>query len=99
VSFDALEVRTNAAVMRRLSNARAFKAPANTNSFPVIFDQDLVESTTGATVSAAMPSALDADVADLVPHESLLTIKGVEYIVRDKRPDGSGFTVLVLEVA
>lgn len=93
-AFAAIEARANAAVMAKLSNALA---TVGVTDVPVIFDNGFQQ--TEVQVSATVPTAtmLDAAAAGLTSNTSQLTIKGVTYLVVDKQPDGSGFTLLVLQ--
>jgi hypothetical protein len=98
VSFASLEERTNAAVMRRLSNARA-SIVGGSGDFPVIFERASVDTQTGASANLPLADALDIDVAGFVPHQTQLVIRGATYTVLDLQPDGTGMTKLVLEDA
>lgn len=99
MSFASLEDRANAAVIKRLSNARALKVGA-AQDFPIIFDRAFVD--TGAGVGGTMPmfDALSTDLAGVVPHATQVVIDGgTTYKVLDLQPDGTGFTKVLLEVA
>lgn len=99
MSFADLEQRTNAAVMRRLSNARALKVGA-TEDFPVIFSHGTVETSVGATAVAPMADALDSDITGVIAQSTQVTIDGTTtYLVIDLQPDGSGMTRLLLQEA
>lgn len=98
MSFADLEERTNAAVMRRLSNATA--TPSAGGAIPVIFDKASIEALGGEiTTDAPVAMAYTADVAAYVSNVTTLTIRGASYMLRDKKPDGTGFTLLILEDA
>lgn len=94
-AFAAIEARANAAVMAKLANATATVGAGT--PFPVIFDNGYQQ--TDVQVSATVPTAtaLDADAAGLVSNSSQPVIRGVTYLVVDKQPDGTGFTLLVLQ--
>lgn len=100
MSFAALEQRANAAVMRRLSNARA-KPVGEFTDFPVIFDIASLQTPAGVSAAQPLATALDSDVASfrINADGAQLEIKEVTYTVQDLQPDGTGFTVIVLEVA
>jgi hypothetical protein len=97
VSFADLEARTSEAVMRQLSNAIA--TPLVGPAVTVIFDRAHIDAL-GIDVSATHPvaQAASADVAGWVPHSTQLAINGVDYMLRDTHPDGTGLTLLMLEV-
>jgi hypothetical protein len=102
VSFADLEARANAAVMRRLANARALRV-GRVEDFAVIFDIGSLETDTGATASSPLATALDSDVDGFEAHSTQVKVTKngttTTYTVRDLRPDGAGFTVMVLESA
>ena len=66
----------------------------------VIFDRAHIEAM-GGEVSGTGPIALavTADVASFTPNATSITIGGIAYTVRDIQPDGTGMSLLVLEVA
>lgn len=99
MSFADLEVRADAAVMRRLANARALVVGA-AEDFPVIFDSDVVETAPGVTATMRTFDALNSDLAGVVPHETQLVINsGQTYTVRDQQPLSAGMSRVVLEKA
>ena len=98
MSFAALEARVNAAVMGRLWNARALPVGGE-QDFPVVFDADQAVSSIGITAQGPVASCADDDAQSIVSNETLLEIRGVQYLVRDVKPDGAGLTTLVLEIA
>lgn len=101
MSFATLEQRTNAAVMRRLANARGYVQGAQGgDGIPLIFDQATLAAM-GGEITAAAPraTAWSADCADFQSDRTRLTINGASYILRDLQPDGTGFTLLILETA
>jgi hypothetical protein len=98
MSFADAEARVAASALARVSNATANVAGG---SFPVIFDRDFLAALGGQiNASGPMCSALSADVtANDVAFGTLVTINDVDYTVRDVQPDGTGMTVLILELA
>lgn len=66
----------------------------------VIFDRAHIE-TFGGDVSGTRPVALavSSDVAAWTPNSTTLVISGTTYTLRDKQPDGTGMSVLELELA
>jgi hypothetical protein len=71
----------------------------------VIFDRAQIQALNGEiTATGPVALAVSADVADWVPHETQLTIAATagtpeaDYILRDTQPDGTGLTLLILEV-
>jgi hypothetical protein len=98
VSFADLETRTNAAVMRRLSNARALRVGAS-EDFPVIFDRATLESPMGVTATAPVATALDTDLTGFASNSTQVVIGSTTFTVRDIQPDGTGMSLLVLEAA
>jgi hypothetical protein len=97
MSFADLEQRSNAAVMRRLSNARAAMI-GGSGDFPVIFDRAHIEAQ-GVSASAPVVTALDSDITaqGVVSNVSQLAVRGHTYTVRDIQPDGTGMSLLILE--
>lgn len=98
MSFADLEQRVNAAAMRRLSNARAQRV-GDSEDFPVIFDRAFVEVALGAGAYRPTASAQDSDIAGFASDETQLVINGSTYVVRDLQPDGTGWTLMILEAA
>lgn len=94
MSFAALEARTNAAVLRRLSNARGDFDGAD---FPVIFDRSYVELNGGIGATRPVASVATDLLADCVPQSTQINIDGTTYLVTDMQPDGTGMTLLILE--
>jgi hypothetical protein len=66
----------------------------------VIFDRAHIQAM-GGEISGTGPIALavSADVAAFVPHTTTLSIAGNTYTLRDMQPDGTGMTLLVLELS
>jgi hypothetical protein len=96
MSFADAEARTAEAVIRRLSNATA--TPWSGEPVSVIFDRATIQALGGEiTASGPVALALPAAVADWAAHSTQLTIASVDYMLRDKQPDGTGLTLLVLE--
>lgn len=98
--FTALEVRANASVMARLSNAVASYTPAvgAARDVLVIFDaeyQEVVDGLVASSGPAAVCSLLDVPAA--ARGESMV-IRGVEYEVVKPMPDGVGLTALRLRL-
>lgn len=96
MSFATLEARANAAVLRRLSNARGTFGGAD---FPIIFDRAYVELADGIGATRPVASVASDLLAACVPHTTQITIGGKAYLVRDMQPDGTGMTLLILEAA
>ncbi|HEY8359339.1 MAG TPA: hypothetical protein VIL30_17960 [Ramlibacter sp.] len=96
MSFATLEQRTNAVVMRRLSNARARRV-GDSADFPVIFERAHAELA-GVSTTVPTATAADSDLAGFVAQTTQVEIVGaLTYTVIDMRPDGTGLTLLVLE--
>jgi hypothetical protein len=96
--FAAVEAGMNADVLRMLANAVA--TPAVGDPILVIFDKTTIETFGGEITSdGPVALALTADVAAYVSNVTTLTIKGGAYLLRDKKPDGTGMTLLILEDA
>lgn len=98
--FAALEVRANASVMARLSNAVASYTPGAgvARDVLVIFDaqyQEVIDGLVASSGPAAICSMLDAPSA---ARGDLLTIRGVDYQVVKPMPDGAGLVVLQLRL-
>lgn len=66
----------------------------------VIFDRAHIEAM-GGEISATAPVALavEADVTAWTPDSTTVTIGGTTYTLRDKHPDGTGLTLLILQAA
>jgi len=99
-SFAALEVRANASVMARLSNAVASYTPSGgvARDMLVIFDanyQEVIDGLVASSGPSAVCSTLDAPA---VARGDLLTIRGVDYQVVKPMPDGAGLTRLQLRL-
>jgi hypothetical protein len=92
--FVAMEARTAAAVMRHLANAQA---TLGSSTFPVLFNAAYADPL-GMAGTAPRATALSVDAA-AATLGTALTINGTAYTVRDKQPDGTGMTVLLLESA
>jgi hypothetical protein len=97
MSFAALETRANAAVMRRLANARARRV-GDATDFAVIFDRRFVEVAGDVGATYPVATAQDSDLTGFASNETQVEIGAVTYTVRDIQPDGTGMSVLVLEV-
>lgn len=98
MSFADLEARANAAVMRRLANARALKAGA-AEDFPVVFGAGYVQGFEEGGVDGVVPrcKALASDVAaHAIVTGTELSIGGTTYYVRSPQPDGTGMVTLLL---
>ncbi len=98
--FAALEVRANASVMARLSNAVASYTPAGgfARDMLVIFDanyQEVIDGLVASTGPSAVCSALEAPS---VARGDLMTIRGVAYQVVKPMPDGAGLVLLQLRL-
>jgi hypothetical protein len=82
----------------------AFPAQATTRfrevvSFQVIFDNGYAGAL-GDRLESAQPQAVarSADLVDLV-HGSLITINGVDYLLANHQPDGTGMSTIFLELS
>jgi hypothetical protein len=96
VSFADLEARVNTSAMQRVANAIA--TPLIGDPVSVIFDRAHIEVVGGlASASAPLAQAFTADIEAWVPHETQLAINGLDYILRDAQPDGTGWSLLILE--
>lgn len=74
--------------------------PGTGSAITVIFDKATVEALGGEiTTDAPVALAVSADVAGYVSNVTTLTINGASYLLRDKKPDGTGLTLLILEDA
>jgi hypothetical protein len=96
-AFADIEQDIATASMGLLANAVA--RTANGSEIDVIFDLLPVDAIGGA-IDGSGPSmrALDSDVAGLnLAHGTIVTIRGVGYKVSNPRPDGTGWTTLLLE--
>lgn len=73
--------------------------PGAGSAITVIFDRAQIAAM-GGDISGTMPVALaqTADAAAFTAHTTHLTIRSIPYTVRDIQPDGTGLSVLVLEV-
>ena len=73
--------------------------PSSGSAFSVIFDRAQVVAL-GGDISGTEPVGLarSADVSSLTLKSSTLTISGTQYRLIDKEPDGTGLTLLRLEV-
>lgn len=92
--FAAAEARLNQAVFARLSNAQAVL-----DGTPIdgIFDRDYVQVFDGIASSGPMFTAPSASVSAATTI-SLLTVAGNTYRVRSVQPDGTGVSLLLLEL-
>lgn len=95
MSFAEFEARSADAVMSSISNATA--TVSGGASFSVIFDSNYVDA---LGISTNQPAAVcaDADCAGLTLG-SVISIRGATYTVREPKPDGTGLTTLLLELA
>lgn len=97
--FAALESRVNAAVLGHLANAVATLA----GGAPVrcIFDRDYEHAGVGALGMASTQPAITLASADVPanPVGQLVQVAGGRFAVAEHLPDGTGMSVLVLEVA
>lgn len=99
MSFAAAEARTAEVAVRQLSNATATPVGGGP-AISVIFDRATIEAMGGAiTTDGPVALAQDADVAAYVSHSTQLTINGATLTLIDKKPDGTGLTLLILEDA
>jgi hypothetical protein len=99
MSFADLEARTAASVMRVMANATALLTGGA--SFPVVFE-NAYAAAMGGNVSALQPqaTATSADVSNRdIGFGFGLSINDTDYKVRDMQPDGTGLTLLILELA
>jgi hypothetical protein len=97
VSFAAAEAAVNSAVISALWNARGDFGGAD---FPVIFDNGSGESAVGIVSNEPTAVVEDVQLAGVVANTSQLRIDaGVSYLVRGIRPDGTGLSTLILELA
>lgn len=97
--FAAVEEGIASSTMRMLANAVARTALGE--DFPVVFDQASIGAI-GGEIDGTGPNmqALDTDVASLdLEHGALVTIRDVDYKVSNPRPDGTGWTLFLLERA
>ena len=72
--------------------------PESGAAVDVILDRAYI-ARLGGEISAAGPVAVaqSTDVADWPAHETIVTISGTRYVLRDLQPDGTGLTTLALE--
>jgi hypothetical protein len=107
MSFAALEVRTNAAVMRRLSNAVAtvvLPVAAAGETIDGIFDAAYLLIDAGSGIESSAPvltlpdASIPAAMATALEQGDAVTlaIGGVTYNVVEHKPDGTGLTLLRL---
>lgn len=93
-TFAALEARVNRAVISRVANAAVVLGAA---TFYGIFDKTYVDPL-GITSSEPRLVAKSTDVASATLGTPI-TVNGTAYTVREKQPDGTGMTTLLLEAA
>lgn len=94
--FAAIEARINAAAFAHVANATADFGAGHTASG--IYSNGYAEAfgmVTGSSPSISLPAG---DVATVSIGASL-TINAIAYLVAEKRPDGSGSVLLILETA
>lgn len=92
----ALEARLNASCMGRMTNARG---DFGAEDFPIIFDNAFVDMSTGAGALRPTAAVEDGNIPDTFkPNTSVLCVDATtSYMVRDAQPDGTGWTLLILE--
>lgn len=91
--FAAAQARLNQAVFRHLPNEEAL---LDGNSVDVIFDRNYLNADGMASTS---PAALaDSALVAAATQASLLVVAGNTYRVRSIEPDGTGSTLLRLEL-
>lgn len=98
-AFAALEASVNNAVMAHLSNATA-----TLNGVEVVgmFDNSYHAGDIGIGMASTQPAFTTLTANVVVVGEAvgqLLTINGVSYYVAAHEPDGTGMSLLLLEVA
>lgn len=96
--FAAMEARANAAVMRRLANA---DATVGGHAVQGVFDNAHTLGAAGpfgvATTQPRLTCATAQVPAD--PVGQAVVVAGGSYVVAEHQPDGTGISVLLLEVA
>lgn len=92
--FAAIEARISRAVQAHLANATAVLAG---QSFAVVFDAAYADPL-GIAGTAPRAQCVSADVSTAT-FGTPITVNGAAYTVREKQPDGTGMTVLLLEAA
>lgn len=99
--FDAIQVRSNAAVLRSLSNATAV---IGSQQVLCMFDNAHTLGAVGgfagmgiATTQPRITCATTQVPAD--PVGQAVAVAGGSYVVAEHQPDGTGVSVLLLEVA
>jgi hypothetical protein len=96
MSFADLESRVNAACMRLLFNAEATPLVGGA-PFSVIFDAAFVSPLDPLASVAPAARVLDSDLAASdIAQGAVVSIRDVDYEVRELEPDGVGMTVLRL---
>lgn len=94
--FAALQAQLNSAVIEHLSNATADFSAAGT--VDGIFRKDYAESF--GMVSGSTPVFESEDSAfPALSRGQGVNILGVDYLIAEIRPDGTGMTKLILEAA
>lgn len=96
-SFAALETRVNAAVLARLANARVLLGGVDVD---VIFENPSATAGGGLGMASTAPTVklLTASVP-ANPVGQTFDVAGVTWEIADHDPDGTGWSVLVLERA
>jgi hypothetical protein len=106
--FDALEARTNRAILQKLANATA--EIGSGAAFPVIFDAEFRAGMVGVVGMGASSPQLYVSNADVPPDfigSEIVVRAGADgapatWLVADRQPDGEqqvGLTLVVLERA
>jgi 2-methylaconitate cis-trans-isomerase PrpF len=96
MSFAALETRVNASVMKVMANASA--TVDGVAGVAGIFKIEYVESNGGNGMSGLLPTfkTLSSNVPATPVGKSLVNA-GLNYVIAEPKPDGTGLTLLILE--
>jgi hypothetical protein len=96
MSFSTLEKRVNASVMKIMANALA--TIDGTSGVAGIFKIECVESAGGNGMSGLLPTfkTLSTNVPATPVGKSLVNA-GLNYVIAEPKPDGTGLTLLILE--
>jgi len=100
MSFATAQARANVSVFKHLANARA---TFGGRSFDILFRSAYSGALNGMLESASpQAQALSADVSTVVQGDTFFigdALTGINYIVRNVQPDGTGITTMALELA
>jgi hypothetical protein len=99
MSFKLLKAMTNASVLNTLADAQVRFAGSDTDVPGVFRDPSTVVNLGIGAQDTSPTVAVASNAVPADPEQQPVQVDGVSYVIQSARPDGTGLTILALELA